>query len=190
MELRTEEKPDTIPLGGEQSLAVEQFPGGNVSVQNFGAGFREISWSGWFEGTDAFERMEQIEAMRTKGEKIVLETEKYSLDVVIKSFQPEHKKNFYIPFSLTLIRVIDHDSGSKDTVDKAAEAIKREEAESGMTEEKEETYTVKSGDTLSKIALKFLGNANAYDKIYQDNKAILTKGPHKIYPGQVLVIRK
>jgi len=59
-----------------------------------------------------------------------------------------------------------------------------------MTEEKEETYTVKSGDTLSKIALKFLGNANAYDKIYQDNKAILTKGPHKIYPGQVLVIRK
>src|SRR5215510_8452942 len=32
------------------------------------------------------------------------------------------------------------------------------------------TYTVKSGDTLSKIAKEYLGNANAYMKIFDLNK--------------------
>jgi nucleoid-associated protein YgaU len=49
------------------------------------------------------------------------------------------------------------------------------------------TYTVKSGDTLSKIAKEFLGNANAYMKIFEANKDQLTD-PDKIKPGQVLRI--
>jgi nucleoid-associated protein YgaU len=47
------------------------------------------------------------------------------------------------------------------------------------------TYTVKSGDTLSKIAKEHLGNANAYMKIFEANKDQLTD-PDKIKPGQVL----
>jgi nucleoid-associated protein YgaU len=49
------------------------------------------------------------------------------------------------------------------------------------------TYTVKSGDTLSKIAKEHLGNANAYMKIFDANKDQLTD-PDKIKPGQVLKI--
>jgi nucleoid-associated protein YgaU len=49
------------------------------------------------------------------------------------------------------------------------------------------TYTVKSGDTLSKIAKEFLGDANAYMKIFEANKDQLTD-PDKIKPGQVLKI--
>ena len=49
----------------------------------------------------------------------------------------------------------------------------------------EETYTVKSGDTLSKIAKEKLGDANAYMKIFNANKDQLTD-PDKIKPGQVL----
>ena len=49
------------------------------------------------------------------------------------------------------------------------------------------TYTVKSGDTLSKIAKEFLGNANAYMKIFDANKDQL-KDPNVIKPGQVLRI--
>jgi nucleoid-associated protein YgaU len=48
-------------------------------------------------------------------------------------------------------------------------------------------YTVKSGDTLSKIAKEFYGNANAYMKIFEANKPMLTH-PDKIYPGQNLRI--
>ena len=49
----------------------------------------------------------------------------------------------------------------------------------------ERTYTVKSGDTLSKIAKEMLGNANAYMDIFNANKDQLTD-PDKIKPGQVL----
>jgi nucleoid-associated protein YgaU len=49
------------------------------------------------------------------------------------------------------------------------------------------TYTVKSGDTLSKIAKEHLGDANAYMKIFDVNKDQLSD-PDKIKPGQVLKI--
>ena len=51
------------------------------------------------------------------------------------------------------------------------------------------TYTVKAGDTLSKIAKEQLGDAGDYMKIFDVNKSILSD-PDKIKPGQVLTIPK
>lgn len=50
-------------------------------------------------------------------------------------------------------------------------------------------YTVKSGDSLSKIAQDVYGSANDYTKIFEANKPMLSD-PDKIYPGQVLRIPK
>lgn len=52
---------------------------------------------------------------------------------------------------------------------------------------KDSTYTVKAGDTLSKIAKDQLGDGNAYLKIFEANKDQLSD-PDKIKPGQVLKI--
>ena len=49
------------------------------------------------------------------------------------------------------------------------------------------TYTVKAGDTLSKIARDYLGDANEYMRIFNANKDQLSD-PDKIKPGQVLKI--
>ena len=49
------------------------------------------------------------------------------------------------------------------------------------------TYTVKAGDTLSKISKQFYGDGNAYMKIFNANKDKL-KDPDKIQPGQQLTI--
>jgi nucleoid-associated protein YgaU len=49
------------------------------------------------------------------------------------------------------------------------------------------TYTVKAGDTLSKIAKEHLGSANDYMRIFEANRDQLTD-PDKIRPGQVLKI--
>ena len=49
------------------------------------------------------------------------------------------------------------------------------------------TYTVKSGDTLSKIAKELLGNASAYTQIFEANRDQLSD-PDKIKPGQILKI--
>lgn len=48
-------------------------------------------------------------------------------------------------------------------------------------------YTVKSGDNLSKIAKEFYGDANQYNKIFEENRPLL-KNADDIYPGQVLRI--
>jgi len=48
-------------------------------------------------------------------------------------------------------------------------------------------YEVKSGDTLSKIAKQFYGDANKYSAIFEANKPML-RDPDEIYPGQTLRI--
>ena len=52
-----------------------------------------------------------------------------------------------------------------------------------------ETYTVKGGDTLSKISKQFYGDANEYMRIFYANREIL-KDPDKIQIGQQLTIPK
>ncbi|HWM93311.1 MAG TPA: peptidoglycan-binding protein LysM [Thermoanaerobaculia bacterium] len=48
-------------------------------------------------------------------------------------------------------------------------------------------YEVKSGDTLSKIAKQFYGDANKYNQIFEANRPML-KDADEIYPGQRLRI--
>ena len=49
------------------------------------------------------------------------------------------------------------------------------------------TYTVKPGDTLSKISKEFYGNPNDYMRIFNANRDSL-QDPNKIKPGQELKI--
>ncbi|MBB1499088.1 peptidoglycan-binding protein LysM [Paracoccus sp. MC1862] len=48
-------------------------------------------------------------------------------------------------------------------------------------------HEVETGDNLSKIARKYLGDANRYQEIFEANKPMLSD-PDKIYPGQKLRI--
>jgi nucleoid-associated protein YgaU len=51
----------------------------------------------------------------------------------------------------------------------------------------EKTYTVVAGDSLSKIAKKFYGDANKWKKIFEANKDQI-KNPDLIKPGQTFKI--
>lgn len=55
------------------------------------------------------------------------------------------------------------------------------------TEPEAKFHTVVSGDSLSKIAREYYGDAMKYPVIFEANKPMLTD-PDKIYPGQVLRI--
>jgi nucleoid-associated protein YgaU len=48
-------------------------------------------------------------------------------------------------------------------------------------------YTVVPGDNLTLIAQKICGNDD-WDKIYQQNKAVIGDNPNLIFPGQVFHI--
>ena len=50
-----------------------------------------------------------------------------------------------------------------------------------------QSYTVKSGDSLSAIARKLTGSTN-WQAIYEQNKAVIGSNPNMIKPGQVLTI--
>ncbi len=72
--------------------------------------------------------------------------------------------------------------GNVAGIAKVEEDIKTEAAAPAAT-----FYTVQSGDTLSAIAKAQYGDPNAYMKIFEANKPMLSD-PDKIYPGQVLRI--
>ncbi|KIP80455.1 MULTISPECIES: LysM peptidoglycan-binding domain-containing protein [unclassified Stenotrophomonas] len=63
-------------------------------------------------------------------------------------------------------------SGVSASVDSTAEVV-------------DATYTVEKGDTLSKIAKQHLGDANAWNRIFEANRDQLDD-PDRIQPGQVL----
>ena len=53
-----------------------------------------------------------------------------------------------------------------------------------------DTYTVVSGDSLSKIAKNHYGDASKWHQIYDANKGIIGSNPDHIEVGQVLTMPK
>jgi len=60
-------------------------------------------------------------------------------------------------------------------------------ADGGVPFDATQWYVVKQGDTLSKIAIEFYGDASLYPKIFDANRDQLTD-PDKIRVGQKLRI--
>lgn len=81
--------------------------------------------------------------------------------------------------------------GSSRNADNTRTENKDTTADTPTQEQAEEatviTYTVVKGDTLWKIAKKFYGDGSFWQKIYEDNKSVISN-PNRIYAGQVLTI--
>jgi nucleoid-associated protein YgaU len=77
-----------------------------------------------------------------------------------------------------VILVVGNTEGIASVDDRMTTAVQEPEAQ---------FHTVVRGDSLSKIAKVFYGNAMKYPVIFEANKPMLTH-PDKIYPGQVLRI--
>jgi nucleoid-associated protein YgaU len=75
--------------------------------------------------------------------------------------------------------------GSSSTAPAAARPVPSPTGTSGSAAGK--SYTVVAGDSLSKIAKREYGDANAWNRIYEANRDII-KDPDLIYPGQNLKI--
>lgn len=74
----------------------------------------------------------------------------------------------------------------KEAVQRPA-AMRSQQARERAKAAEARTYTVKSGDSLSKIAQEVLGDANRWKEIFEANKDKI-KDPNLIYLGQELVV--
>lgn len=181
-ELRDEEKPDFIQLGGKQMLAVRVFPGGRTSIQDFGPDYRPIQWAGFFIGSDAYDRMMSVGLMRTAGKQVEFSGDKFSMPVYIEEFFPDYKHQYRIPFTITLRRVVD------DTANKTTDLVDASNPSTDQPAATSQTYVVQQGDTLPTIAAKLTGDPNNWEQIYADNQGVLTEGPFLFDPGIELKI--
>ena len=92
-----------------------------------------------------------------------------------------------------------HLSGTADSAEALEKAVLMAGNVQGVTEVKVdgmqapepapevEYYTIVSGDTLSKIAKQYYGNAMDYPKLFEANREVI-KDPDLIYPGQKIRI--
>ena len=65
--------------------------------------------------------------------------------------------------------------------------VKADAVQVPQAESKAEYYVIESGDTLSKLAKKYYGNAMDYPKIFEANREVI-KDPDKIFVGQKIRI--
>ncbi len=75
---------------------------------------------------------------------------------------------------------------AKPTITPPNTSVPRSEPKSQPTDS--DTYTVQSGDSLSKIAKKLYGDANNWHKLYDANKTLIGDNPDMIQPGQRLTV--
>lgn len=86
------------------------------------------------------------------------------------------------------IKLVDQNYDQELTCEIDVDESKAQQGDGGGDQQQGgETYTVQSGDTLSKISKHFYGDSNEFMRIYYANQGTLSD-PDKIRVGQELVI--
>ncbi|MDC0763494.1 LysM domain-containing protein [Brevibacillus sp. AG] len=178
--------PESWAFGGEQVIAKRKLPGGTQVIQPRGE-FTELlnSWEGTFYGEDAYQKARKMDEYRTKAESQVVQFYTFKVKYFIEKFVWRWVKKDQIDFSISLVRdlTIDQQSGAKKTDPVSNQIAQSKKATTTKPQPKPKTYTVQSGDTLSKIAT---ANGTTIAKLASDNGI---KNPNLIYPGQKVVIK-
>lgn len=92
------EVPESLPIQFAQLLAIHEFPGGIKTGQSFGVVPERISWSGEFEGPDAFDRATQLQAIEQ--EIVILEYGPWNLEGLVKQVTATPKHRWQIPYTV------------------------------------------------------------------------------------------
>ena len=94
------EVPDSITLGGSQSLAIHKLPGGVKIIDSMGRDDAPLEWSGIFTGSDALNRVNYLDSWRVRGQIHKLTIGINSYNIVIKEFRPKFERSWHIPYRI------------------------------------------------------------------------------------------
>ena len=101
------EVPEQINFGGAQMLAVHQLIGGDRIVDALGRNDDDITWKGLFFGQTASARAQYLDGLRITGKALTLKWGSFRYQVVIKSFKPEFKQTYQVPYTIVCTPVKD-----------------------------------------------------------------------------------
>lgn len=101
------EIPESIRAGGAQALAIHKYPGGTRTIDTMGPDDDSITWSGFFEDSNAQARCQQIDIMRRQGQPVPLQWSAYQYLVVVEHFEWDFRRFYHIPYAISLAVVQD-----------------------------------------------------------------------------------
>lgn len=95
-----------VRFGGAQRIAVHKLAGGGRVVDVLGRDEAEISFSGFFSGSEATSRARQVDFLRTSGAILPLRWDVFYYTVILRDFFANYTNGFWIPFRVrcTVIR--------------------------------------------------------------------------------------
>ncbi len=132
--------------------------------------------------SDAEMRADRIDALKSNVEKLGLDVQDFALDLDGDQVTAYGQVDSRAKKELVILALGNTEGIA--SVDDRLSIVASEDAE----EEAEAVfYTVKSGDSLSKISKEHYGDPMKYNTIFEANKPML-KSADLIYPGQVLRI--
>ena len=136
--------------------------------------------------------VELIEKMKNNGVvRLTMTGTQINMDCTIESFvYGENDGTKDINFTLDFKEY----SKGKTKTKKKKETVSKKKVKQVSTSRqakkvKSTTYTVKKGDSLTKIAKKITGSSANWKAIYNQNKSVIGGNPNLLHPGQKLVIK-
>lgn len=90
------------PGAGSQQTVLHRLVGGKRIYDVTGVDYDPITWSGWFTGAEAGNRVKALEVMRDKGDPVTLVLDDYSFKVLLKRFVPRFEHKYRRAYSLEL----------------------------------------------------------------------------------------
>lgn len=180
--------PEELPLTGEQTIAIRRFPGGSVHIQAFGAFDDEITWQGDFLGGNAFQRAQAIDNLRKAGNVVLMQIGTIAKYVIITKFTIRYRNDSQVGYEITLqpsgTSLYTVSVGSTPTKSPSPPPASKPTATTPAPPPKR-TYTIKKGDTLWALAVKYYGKGTEWTKIQSANPGIV---PTKLRIGTTIVI--
>ena len=112
IEFQDYEIPAEVIFGGKQTLAVHKLIGGDRVVDAMGPDDDEVTWSGRFQGADATDRAQALEALRASGAQVALVFGSFFYLVVVSQVKCHYQRGYQIPYEVSCTVVQSDSSGA------------------------------------------------------------------------------
>lgn len=176
-----------VALPGERGLKTITFS--SFFPRDFNASYREYEG-----GPSPWEWVKRIEMWRDdrRNIRLIIAGTPISIPVFVESFDIQPEKagspgDIYYTITLVEYRPIQAEVAAKVVTPKTTTAQSKRPVSGKATPK---SHTVKSGDSLWKIAVEVYKDGSQWKKIYDANKKTIGKNPNAIKAGQKLVIPK